>query len=100
MKQQGDSMKLVSYLNGAREDWGVVLGDGVASLSARTGFGTLAEFLGSEAFARRAQFAEGLRPELSLEGLHFLPVIPRPEKIVCAVRNYMDHHQEVIAAGM
>jgi 2-keto-4-pentenoate hydratase/2-oxohepta-3-ene-1,7-dioic acid hydratase in catechol pathway len=35
-----------------------------------------------------------------LQGLHFLPVIPRPEKIVCAVRNYMDHHQEVIAAGM
>ena len=30
----------------------------------------------------------------------FLPVIPRPEKIVCAVRNYMDHHQEVLAAGM
>jgi len=93
-------MKLVSYLNGAREDWGVVLGEGVASLSARTGFGTLAEFLGSEAFARRAQFAEGLQPELSLQGLQFLPVIPRPEKIVCAVRNYMDHHQEVIAAGM
>jgi 2-keto-4-pentenoate hydratase/2-oxohepta-3-ene-1,7-dioic acid hydratase in catechol pathway len=29
-----------------------------------------------------------------------LPVIPKPEKIVCAVRNYMDHHQEVLAAGM
>lgn len=93
-------MKLVSYLNGAREDWGVVVGDGVASLSTRTGFGTLAEFLGSAAFANRAEFAEGLRPELALEGLNFLPVIPRPEKIVCAVRNYMDHHQEVIAAGM
>jgi 2-keto-4-pentenoate hydratase/2-oxohepta-3-ene-1,7-dioic acid hydratase in catechol pathway len=93
-------MKLVSYLNGEREDWGVVVGDGVASLSARTGFPTLAEFLGSEAFARRAELIKGLKPELSLEGLRFLPVIPRPEKIVCAVRNYMDHHQEVIAAGM
>ncbi|HET7834227.1 MAG TPA: fumarylacetoacetate hydrolase family protein, partial [Variovorax sp.] len=30
----------------------------------------------------------------------YLPVIPQPEKIVCAVRNYMDHHQEVLAAGM
>jgi 2-keto-4-pentenoate hydratase/2-oxohepta-3-ene-1,7-dioic acid hydratase in catechol pathway len=27
-------------------------------------------------------------------------VIPRPEKIICAVRNYMDHHQEVLAAGL
>jgi 2-keto-4-pentenoate hydratase/2-oxohepta-3-ene-1,7-dioic acid hydratase in catechol pathway len=93
-------MKLVSYLDGAREDWGVVVSDGVASLSARTGCATLADFLGSEAFARRAQFTEGLRAERPLQGLHFLPVIPRPEKIVCAVRNYMDHHQEVLAAGM
>ncbi len=27
-------------------------------------------------------------------------MIPKPEKIVCAVRNYLDHHQEVLAAGM
>ena len=93
-------MKLLSYLDQGREEWGVVVGDGVAALSARTGCATLAEFLGSDAFARRAQFAEGLKAERPLAGLHFLPVIPRPEKIVCAVRNYMDHHQEVIAAGM
>ncbi|MCW5660272.1 MAG: fumarylacetoacetate hydrolase family protein [Burkholderiaceae bacterium] len=93
-------MKLLSYLNGAREDWGVVVGDGVASLAARTGCATLADFLGSDAYARRAQFTEGLKAELPLQGLHFLPVIPRAEKIVCAVRNYMDHHQEVLAAGM
>ena len=93
-------MKLISFLNGTREDWGVVVGDGVASLAARTGCATLADFLGSGAFARRAQLTEGLKAELPLKGLHYLPVIPRPEKIVCAVRNYMDHHQEVIAAGM
>jgi 2-keto-4-pentenoate hydratase/2-oxohepta-3-ene-1,7-dioic acid hydratase in catechol pathway len=94
------SMKLLSYLDGDREEWGVVVGDGVAPLSARTGLATLSEFLGSEAFGRRAQLVEGLSPARPLQGLHFLPVIPRPEKIVCAVRNYMDHHQEVVAAGM
>jgi 2-keto-4-pentenoate hydratase/2-oxohepta-3-ene-1,7-dioic acid hydratase in catechol pathway len=94
------AMKLLSYLDGDREEWGVVVGDGVAPLSARTGFATLAEFLGSQSFDRRAQLVEGLSPERPLQGLHFLPVIPRPEKIVCAVRNYMDHHQEVLAAGM
>jgi 2-keto-4-pentenoate hydratase/2-oxohepta-3-ene-1,7-dioic acid hydratase in catechol pathway len=93
-------MKLLSYLDGTREEWGVVVGDGVAPLSARTGCATLAEFLGSPAFPRRAQYVEGLQAERPLAGLHFLPVIPRPEKIVCAVRNYMDHHQEVLAAGM
>jgi 2-keto-4-pentenoate hydratase/2-oxohepta-3-ene-1,7-dioic acid hydratase in catechol pathway len=36
----------------------------------------------------------------ALDGLSFDPVIPRPEKIVCAVRNYLDHHHEVIAAGL
>ncbi|WP_395703045.1 fumarylacetoacetate hydrolase family protein [Aquabacterium sp.] len=93
-------MKLLSYLDGTREDWGVVVGEGVASLSGRTGCATLAEFIASEGFSRRAQWAQGLQAERPLAGLHFLPVIPRPEKIVCAVRNYMDHHQEVLAAGM
>jgi 2-keto-4-pentenoate hydratase/2-oxohepta-3-ene-1,7-dioic acid hydratase in catechol pathway len=93
-------LKLLSYLDGDREEWGVVIGDGVAPLSARTGCATLADFLGSEAFARRTEFTEGLKAERPLAGLSFLPVIPRPEKIVCAVRNYMDHHQEVLAAGM
>src|SRR5947208_15174210 len=83
-----NAMKLLSYLNGAREDWGVVVDDGVASLAARTSCATLAEFLGSDAFTRRSQFTAGLDPELPLQGLRFLPVIPRPEKIVCAVRNY------------
>jgi 2-keto-4-pentenoate hydratase/2-oxohepta-3-ene-1,7-dioic acid hydratase in catechol pathway len=42
----------------------------------------------------------GLKADAALADVTFLPVIPRPEKIVCAVRNYMDHHQEVLAAGM
>jgi 2-keto-4-pentenoate hydratase/2-oxohepta-3-ene-1,7-dioic acid hydratase in catechol pathway len=35
-----------------------------------------------------------------LNEINFLPVIPRPEKIVCAVRNYLDHHNEAVAFGM
>jgi 2-keto-4-pentenoate hydratase/2-oxohepta-3-ene-1,7-dioic acid hydratase in catechol pathway len=94
-------MKLVSYLDGNREeDWGVVLGDGVASLAQVTGCATLAGFVGSEAWARRDALVAGLKAERALAGLHYLPVIPRPEKIICAVRNYMDHHQEVLAAGL
>ncbi|MBQ0959831.1 fumarylacetoacetate hydrolase family protein [Ideonella sp. 4Y11] len=93
-------MKLLSYLNGNHEDWGVVLGDGVASLAQRSGCATLAEFVGSPAWERRDALVAGLQAERPLAGLHYLPVIPRPEKIVCAVRNYMDHHQEVLAAGM
>jgi 2-keto-4-pentenoate hydratase/2-oxohepta-3-ene-1,7-dioic acid hydratase in catechol pathway len=93
-------MRLLSYLSAGREDWGVVVGDGVASMGTATGCSTLAEFLGSPAFERRDEIARGLKAELALAGLKYLPTIPRPEKIVCAVRNYMDHHQEVLAAGM
>ena len=93
-------MKLLSYRDGTKEDWGVVVGAGVASLMAPTGCATLADFLASDGWARRDELARGVQAERPLAGLHFLPVIPRPEKIVCAVRNYMDHHLEVLAAGM
>ena len=93
-------MKHKTYHHAGREGWGVVVGDGVAALADRTGHATLADFIGSPDFERRDALVAGLAADLPLAGLHFLPVIPRAEKIVCAVRNYMDHHQEVIAAGM
>lgn len=93
-------MKLMSYLNAGQETWGVVIGDGVADLSQRTGCATLADFIASPKFAQRDAVVAGLQADTKLSDVVFLPVIPRPEKIVCAVRNYMDHHQEVLAAGM
>ena len=83
-----------------RETWGAVVADGVAELATRTAYPTLADFIASADFARRDALVAGLRPEVPLKGLQYLPVIPRAEKIVCAVRNYMDHHQEAISAGL
>ncbi|KQP22087.1 fumarylacetoacetate hydrolase family protein [Pseudorhodoferax sp. Leaf267] len=93
-------MKLMSYEHAGQPTWGVVVGDGVASLAGRTGHATLAAFIASPDFARRNALVEGLAADARLAEVKFLPVIPQPEKIVCAVRNYMDHHQEVLAAGM
>ena len=93
-------MKLLSYLHEGREAWGVVIGDSVADLARRSAYPTLAAFIGSADFARREALCAGLRAEVPLAGLTCLPVIPQPEKIVCAVRNYMDHHHEAIAAGL
>lgn len=93
-------MKFVSYLHAGKESWGGVVDDGVADMADRTGHPTLAQFLGSADFSRRESILAGARPELSLGDLTFLPVIPRPEKIICAVRNYMDHHKEAVAAGL
>ena len=93
-------MKLMSYLSAGQETWGVVIGGGVADLRQRTGCATLADFIASPKFAQRDALVAGLQADTKLSDVVFLPVIPRPEKIVCAVRNYMDHHQEVLAAGM
>src|SRR5262245_36646774 len=93
-------VKLLSYLHKGRETWGAVVGQGVAELATVTAYPTLADFIGSADFQRRAALIAGLRPEVPLEGLEYLPVIPRAEKIICAVRNYMDHHQEALSAGL
>ena len=93
-------MKLISYALAGAEAWGAVVDDRVVDLAAVTGIPTLAEFLASPAFADRDTLLRSAAPGPALSEVELLPVIPRPEKIVCAVRNYMDHHQEVLAAGM
>src|SRR4051812_47440368 len=94
-------MKLLSFVNQGRETWGAVVGDGVVDLGRlMPQFATLTDYIASGAYLNAAKDVAGKTADLKLAGLTFLPVIPRPEKIVCAVRNYMDHHKEVLAAGM
>jgi 2-keto-4-pentenoate hydratase/2-oxohepta-3-ene-1,7-dioic acid hydratase in catechol pathway len=94
-------MKLLSYIHQGKERWGAVIGDAIVELSAALPqYAQLADFIASPEFAHAAALLEGRNPDVKLADVTLLPVIPRPEKIVCAVRNYMDHHQEVLAAGM
>lgn len=94
-------MKLLSFSEGGRESWGAVAGDAVVDLGrVLPNYPSLADFLGSEDYARRDAIVAGHKPGPRLADLTFLPVIPRPEKIVCAVRNYLDHHNEAVAFGM
>jgi 2-keto-4-pentenoate hydratase/2-oxohepta-3-ene-1,7-dioic acid hydratase in catechol pathway len=93
-------MKLISFLRDKNETWGAVVEGGVVDLAKRSGHPTLVSFIGSTDFDGRDRLVAGLKPEMALEDITYLPTIPRPEKIVCAVRNYMDHHNEAIAAGL
>lgn len=94
-------MKLLSFSEGGRESWGAVVGDAVVDLGrALPQYPTLADFVGSDDFARRDALVAANQPGPKLSEINFLPVIPRPEKIVCAVRNYLDHHNEAVAFGM
>lgn len=94
-------MKLLSFLDGNRETWGAVVENGVVDLRrALPQYPVLADFLGSDDYARREAIVAGHKPTMALSDVKYLPVIPRPEKIVCAVRNYLDHHNEAVAFGM
>src|SRR5262245_27505145 len=94
-------MKLLSFAEGNRQSWGAVRGDAVVDLGhALPRFPTLADFLGSSDYEHRDRIAAEFQPGPRLADISFLPVIPRPEKIVCAVRNYLDHHHEAVAFGM
>jgi 2-keto-4-pentenoate hydratase/2-oxohepta-3-ene-1,7-dioic acid hydratase in catechol pathway len=94
-------MKLLSFLSQGRETWGAVVGDGVVDLGkAMPQYATLADYIADGAYLQAAEHVKGRSADAKLADITYLPVIPRPEKIICAVRNYMDHHQEVLAAGM
>ena len=93
-------MKLISFKQGGRETWGAVVDGNVIDLGKSTGIATLADFVGSDQYAQRDALVKGQAPVAKFEQVELLPVIPRPEKIWCAVRNYMDHHNEAIASGL
>ena len=94
-------MKLLSFVNAGRDTFGAVVGDGVVDLGKLLPqYATLADYIASGAYLNAAKDMAGRSADAKLADITYLPVIPRPEKIVCAVRNYMDHHQEVLAAGL
>jgi 2-keto-4-pentenoate hydratase/2-oxohepta-3-ene-1,7-dioic acid hydratase in catechol pathway len=94
-------MKLLTYRHAGRDAWGAVVGDGVVDLSRwREGVNSLCDYIACGAYLEAAQHVNGRATAAKLTEIEYLPVIPQPEKIVCAVRNYMDHHNEALAAGL
>jgi 2-keto-4-pentenoate hydratase/2-oxohepta-3-ene-1,7-dioic acid hydratase in catechol pathway len=94
-------MKLLSFSLQQKESWGAIVGNEVIDLGkALPQYPTLTEFIASADFAKRDAIVAAHKPGLKLSEITYLPVIPRPEKIICAVRNYMDHHKEAVAHGM
>ncbi len=95
-------MKLLSFIHQGRETWGALVGpDAIVDLGkAMPQYPTLTDYIASGAYLNAHADVANKKADVQLANITFLPVIPKPEKIVCAVRNYMDHHQEVLAAGM
>jgi 2-keto-4-pentenoate hydratase/2-oxohepta-3-ene-1,7-dioic acid hydratase in catechol pathway len=94
-------MRFLSFKVGDRESWGAVVDNGVVDLNKAFSrrYATLTAFIASADYSHRDQLDLG-KTDYSLAEITYLPVIPRPEKICCLVRNYLDHHNEVVASGL
>src|SRR5437868_1321706 len=87
-------MKLASYVADGRASFGVVIGDGVVTMSGRTKYAGLRDVLAAEALEEIRRAAHGQRPDHRLGDIRFLPAIPDPQKILCAGINYRSHAAE------
>ena len=94
-------MRLLSYRHDNREAFGAVVADGVVDLTFwRDGVTTLRDYIACGGYCDAAEHVKGRAIDAKLSEIEYLPVITEPEKIVCAVRNYLDHHNEALAAGL
>jgi 2-keto-4-pentenoate hydratase/2-oxohepta-3-ene-1,7-dioic acid hydratase in catechol pathway len=83
-------MKLASYVADGKPAFGAVVGDGVVTIRSH---GSLREALAAGALPELRKAAAG-KPDHRLSDIRFLPVIPDPQKILCAGINYRAHAAE------
>lgn len=94
-------MKLLSFEHAGRTSWGALIGDQVADLGrALPQYPTLQAYIAAGRTPQAARDAEAAGVHIPLAEVRYLTPILQPEKIVCAIRNYHDHHKEVVAAGL
>jgi 2-keto-4-pentenoate hydratase/2-oxohepta-3-ene-1,7-dioic acid hydratase in catechol pathway len=84
-------MKLATFLVGREPRFGVVVGDGIVTV---TRYGSLRQALAANALDQIRDETAGAKPDTSLSQVQFLPLIPDPAKILCAGINYRSHAAE------
>jgi 2-keto-4-pentenoate hydratase/2-oxohepta-3-ene-1,7-dioic acid hydratase in catechol pathway len=87
-------MKLLSFTAGGKELFGAVSGDGIVTLNDKIGQPSLRAALAAGAMDTMRKAAKDAKPDHKLADVKFLPVIPHPEKILCAGINYRSHAAE------
>ncbi|MGA7431593.1 MAG: fumarylacetoacetate hydrolase family protein [Xanthobacteraceae bacterium] len=87
-------MKLMSFTAGGKEFFGAAVGDGVITLNDKIGQASLRAALAAGAMAAMREAAKNAKPDRKLSEIKFLPVIPKPPKILCAGINYRSHAAE------
>jgi 2-keto-4-pentenoate hydratase/2-oxohepta-3-ene-1,7-dioic acid hydratase in catechol pathway len=87
-------MKLLSFVADGKEWFGAASGDGVVTLNDKIGQPDLRSALAAGAMETMREAAKQRKPDRKLGEIKFSPVIPRPEKILCAGINYRSHAAE------
>src|ERR1700737_579503 len=89
-------MKRASYIANGKAAFGAVTAEGVIDLSGRLGgdYRSLREALAGGELTRMSEAAVMAKPDHALADVKFLPLIPQPEKILCAGINYRSHAAE------
>lgn len=88
-------MRLLSFSADGKDSFGAVSGDGVVTLNAKVGRPSLAAALAADGVEALRRAAHSATPDRKLADIKFLPVIPQPNKILCAGVNYRAHAAEV-----
>jgi 2-keto-4-pentenoate hydratase/2-oxohepta-3-ene-1,7-dioic acid hydratase in catechol pathway len=91
-------MRLLSFAADGKEYFGATVGDGVVTLNDKIGQPSLRAALAAgamDAMDAMRQAAKNSKPDRTLGEIKFLPVIPNPNKILCAGINYSSHAAEV-----
>ncbi|MDP9901941.1 fumarylacetoacetate hydrolase family protein [Variovorax ginsengisoli] len=89
-------MKLLSFEVQGSQRFGAWVEGGVVDLTYRLGdkFPDLLSVLQAGALQEIAVAVEGAKADFSAEQITFLPVIPKPPKIICIGINYEEHRSE------
>lgn len=89
-------MKLLSFEVEGSQRFGVWVEGGVVDLTQRLGgkFPDLLSVLQAGALREIAAAVVGAKPDFTSEQITFLPVIPKPPKIICIGINYEEHRSE------
>lgn len=86
-------MRLASYVHNGQHSFGIVKDDGVVDLARRLDGADLESALADTGVQALVAFSDE-PADFGLDAITYLPVVPRPGKVLCVGLNYRDHAEE------
>jgi 2-keto-4-pentenoate hydratase/2-oxohepta-3-ene-1,7-dioic acid hydratase in catechol pathway len=88
-------MRLLSFAADGKEWFGAARDDGIVTFNDKIGQPDLRAALAAGAMEAMRRAAKDASPDRRLDDITFLPVIPKPGKVLCAGLNYRSHVAEM-----